>query len=70
MNLIGQSSTSENPHLISVGAEGLRGGTHALWLVHNTCIDDRPGGGILAARGLGLDRRARGQQPLRRAPRF
>ena len=45
-NLIGQSSTSENPHLISVGAEGLRGGTHALWLVHNTCIDDRPGGGI------------------------
>lgn len=45
-NLIGQSSTSENPHLISVGAEGLRGSAHALWLVHNTCIDDRPGGGI------------------------
>jgi hypothetical protein len=45
-NLIGQSSSSENPHLISVGAEGLRGGGHALWLVHNTCLDDRPGGGI------------------------
>lgn len=43
-NLIGQSTSSENPHLISVGAEGLRGGTHALWLVHNTCIDDRPSG--------------------------
>ncbi|MFO1226935.1 hypothetical protein [Roseateles sp.] len=53
-NLIGQSSTSENPHLISVGAEGLRGGTHALWLVHNTCIDDRPGGGIWLRAASGL----------------
>lgn len=45
-NIIQQSSTTENPHLIAFGAEGYKGGENTLHLVFNTLIDSRPKGGI------------------------
>lgn len=45
-NLIMQSSTTENPHVISFGAEGAKWPRQALYLVHNTLVDQRPSGGI------------------------
>lgn len=45
-NLIMQSSTTENPHVISFGVEGAKWPRQALYLVHNTLVDQRPGGGI------------------------
>lgn len=45
-NIIQQSSTTENPHLISFGAEGYKGTENNLHLVFNTLIDSRPKGGI------------------------
>jgi hypothetical protein len=45
-NLIMQSSTTENPHVISFGVEGAKWPRQALYLVHNTLVDQRPSGGI------------------------
>jgi len=45
-NLIMQSSTTENPHVISFGVEGARWPRQALYLVNNTLVDQRPSGGI------------------------
>lgn len=45
-NLIAQSSTTENPHLISFGAEGATWARQALYLVHNTLVDQLPAGGV------------------------
>jgi len=45
-NLIMQSSTTENPHVISFGVEGAKWAKQALYLVHNTLVDQKPGGGI------------------------
>jgi hypothetical protein len=45
-NLIMQSSTTENPHVISFGVEGATWPRQALYLVHNTLVDQRPSGGI------------------------
>jgi hypothetical protein len=45
-NLISQSSTTENPHVISFGAEGATWEKQALYLVNNTLVDQRPSGGI------------------------
>ena len=45
-NIIGQSSQTENPHVISYGAEGYKWPKNELFLVNNTLIDDRPQGGI------------------------
>lgn len=45
-NLIQQNSTTENPHLISYGAEGYRWPNNALYLINNTLVDNRPLGGI------------------------
>ena len=45
-NLIMQSSTTENPHVISFGVEGAKWPRQALYLVHNTLVDQRPGGGL------------------------
>ncbi|MBL8278918.1 MAG: hypothetical protein JNL93_19640 [Pelomonas sp.] len=45
-NLIGQSSTTENAHVISFGAEGATWSRQALYLVNNTLVDQRPSGGI------------------------
>ena len=45
-NLIMQSSTTENPHLISFGVEGAKWEQQALYLVNNTLVDQLPSGGI------------------------
>ncbi len=45
-NLIAQSSTTENPHVISFGAEGASWPQQALYLVNNTLVDQKPSGGI------------------------
>lgn len=45
-NLIMQSASTENPHLISFGVEGVRGGRQALHLVNNTLVDQMRSGGI------------------------
>lgn len=45
-NIIQQSSTTENPHLIAFGAEGYKGTENALHLVFNTLVDSRPKGGV------------------------
>ena len=44
-NLIQQSSTTENPTVISFGAEGYRAQSNRLFLVNNTLVDMRPQGG-------------------------
>lgn len=45
-NLIQQSSGTENPHMISFGAEGLTWPQQELQLINNTLIDRLPNGGI------------------------
>jgi hypothetical protein len=45
-NLIMQSSTTDNPHVISFGVEGATWPKQALYLVHNTLVDQRASGGI------------------------
>ena len=45
-NLIMQSATTENPHVISFGVEGAKWPKQALYLVHNTLVDQKPRGGI------------------------
>lgn len=45
-NIIEQSATSENRHLISYGVEGYRWPSNGLYLVHNTLIDGLPAGGV------------------------
>lgn len=44
-NLIMQSSTTENPHVISFGVEGAKWEKQALYLVNNTLVDQLPSGG-------------------------
>lgn len=43
-NLIGQSAGTENPTLISYGAEGSRWPENALYVAHNTLLNDYHGG--------------------------
>ena len=45
-NLILQSSTTENSHVVSFGAEGAKWPEQALYLVNNTLVDQLPSGGI------------------------
>jgi hypothetical protein len=45
-NIIEQSPLTENPIMISYGAEGYQWPTNALVLVNNTLVDDLPHGGI------------------------
>ncbi|KQW45600.1 MULTISPECIES: hypothetical protein [unclassified Roseateles] len=45
-NLIMQSSTTENPHVISFGVEGAKWPRQRLVLVHNTLVDQKVSGGI------------------------
>ena len=45
-NIIGQGSQTENPHLISYGAEGYKWPKNELYLINNTLVDNRPQGGI------------------------
>ena len=44
-NLIEQSPTTENPNLISFGAEGFKSDDNRLLLAYNTLVDDRPSEG-------------------------
>lgn len=46
-NAIGQSATTDNPAVVSYGAEGPRWPENALYLVHNTLLSDRFGGSFL-----------------------
>ena len=46
-NVIGQSATTDNPALISYGAEGPRWPENALYLAHNTLINDAVTSSIL-----------------------
>lgn len=45
-NIIQQSSTTENPNMISYGAEGSRWPVNTLFLVNNTLVDNRPQNGV------------------------
>lgn len=45
-NLIQQSASTENFHLVAYGSEGLVGPRHELHLINNTLVDLRPAGGV------------------------
>jgi len=45
-NIIGQGARTENPHVVSFGAEGYRWPKNALYLVHNTLINGKSQGGV------------------------
>jgi hypothetical protein len=45
-NVIQQSSTSDNGIMVSMGAEGYTSPRHALVLVNNTLVDNRPAEGV------------------------
>lgn len=47
-NIIEQSTTTENPVIVSYGAEGRRWPDNALYFAHNTLINDRHSGVFLA----------------------
>ncbi len=51
-NVIQQSATTENPHIISYGAEGYRWPRNGLFLVNNTIVDQRSAGIWLRASPL------------------
>jgi Right handed beta helix region len=45
-NIIQQSRTTRNPHMISFGVEGYKYPINELYLINNTLIDDLPYGGV------------------------
>lgn len=45
-NLIEQSSTTQNPYIVSYGTEGYAWPRNELYLVNNTLVDDRPSNGV------------------------
>lgn len=45
-NLVQQSRTTENTHMLAFGAEGYRWPENSLSMAHNTLVDERPSGGI------------------------
>lgn len=53
-NIIQQSSTTENPTMISYGAEGSRWSVNALYLVNNTLIDNYTKTGVFLRMKPGL----------------
>jgi hypothetical protein len=56
-NIIQQSPSSENPHIIAYGAEGYLWPVNELHLVNNTVVDDKAGaGGVLIRVQPGADR--------------
>jgi len=48
-NIIGQGTRTENPVLVSYGAEGYLARRNLLYLVNNTLVDDRVEGGVFLA---------------------
>jgi hypothetical protein len=55
-NIIEQSATAQNPNIISFGEEGYQGTDSRLYLVQNTILNDRPGGGNLLLAKAGYDK--------------
>ncbi len=55
-NIVQQSATSENPHLISFGAEGYVWPRNELYLVNNTLVDDKSRNGIFLRVAPGAQR--------------
>lgn len=55
-NIIQQASTTENPVVISYGAEGYKWPRNELYLTFNTIVDDLPKGGVFLKHQPGLDR--------------
>lgn len=45
-NVLQQSVTSENPHILSYGTEGYTWPRNELYLSHNTFVDDKPRNGV------------------------
>lgn len=54
-NIVQQGPGTNNPHLISYGAEGFRWPANELYLVHNTLVNDRPQGGVMLRVRPGAD---------------
>lgn len=54
-NIIEQSETTENPTVVSFGAEGYRGPGNRLYLINNTLIDHRRDGGTFLVSRPGFD---------------
>lgn len=54
-NLIQQSARTQNEQMVSFGAEGWRWPANALYLVNNTLVDERPGGGVFVHTNAGAD---------------
>jgi hypothetical protein len=50
-NVVGQGPETENPAVIAYGSEGLHWSQNAIYLAHNTVINDAPNGNFLAIRG-------------------
>ena len=55
-NLIQQGPATENPALVSFGAEGYAWPRNELYLINNTLVDDRPSGGRFLALRAGAGR--------------
>ena len=45
-NVIQQGAQTQNPHMVSFGAEGYKGTLNELYLINNTLVDDKPQGGV------------------------
>lgn len=55
-NIVQQSASTRNSVMVSYGAEGLKWTHNALRLVHNTLINDHPGGGtFVRVHGIGTE---------------
>ncbi|MHB1360578.1 MAG: right-handed parallel beta-helix repeat-containing protein [Rhodocyclaceae bacterium] len=48
-NIIEQARTTENPNIVSFGAEGYKHSVNALYLINNTLIDNLPQSGVFLA---------------------
>ncbi|NTV09398.1 MAG: hypothetical protein HGA47_01315 [Zoogloea sp.] len=55
-NIIEQSAQTENPTMVSFGAEGYKWPRNELYLVNNTLVDNRPQGGVFLKARPGADR--------------
>ncbi|MDC8786631.1 right-handed parallel beta-helix repeat-containing protein [Roseateles koreensis] len=55
-NVIQQSAETENPHIVSFGAEGYSGPRNELHLINNTLIDMRPSNGVFLRVSPGADK--------------
>jgi len=55
-NLVEQSASTENFHLMAYGAEGLSGARHELHLINNTLVNRRGAGGVYLRTAPGVQR--------------